>query len=246
MVVATAYNPLYSLRQKLVAYWDAEDASSVILSGSSVTMWRDKNAGFSAIQNGGSAQPTWSPTSFNGFPGVTFDGIDDTLLWTMPTLVPLPMFTKLCEVWIVVDQTSVGSDANGRTAVAYGNDIGVNGSRVFQVVFSGNVERIRGIVGTGVGSVTAQPAAVTYVGRHFTRMNVEAASITVISDNLGAATTSGVVNTPLPLRLRIGARESAAASQFWKGQIALVLITLPLTVNEAVRLSDYCQYRRRV
>ena len=69
-------------------WFDAADKSSIILSGSTVTQWNDKSGnGFDAV-NSSNAGPKYSPTGFNGLPGLLFDG-KTTLLRTEP-ISPMP------------------------------------------------------------------------------------------------------------------------------------------------------------
>lgn len=53
---------------------DASDGNTVTLSGSAVTAWADKVAGYSFTQATGAAQPAYAATALNGLPGVQFSG----------------------------------------------------------------------------------------------------------------------------------------------------------------------------
>ena len=68
-----AFSPL-SLGTSALAWWSADTLSSLALSGSSVITWIDRVAGLAPTQGTAGARPTYSATSFGGFPGVTFDG----------------------------------------------------------------------------------------------------------------------------------------------------------------------------
>jgi len=64
------------------ALWlDAADASTVTLNSSTVSQWNDKSGnGKNAFQATASLQPAYSATSFLGKPGITTDGVDDSLV----------------------------------------------------------------------------------------------------------------------------------------------------------------------
>ena len=64
-----------------VLWLDANDSSSVINSGGSVSEWRDKSGNnYHFTQNvDNSKRPLYSATSLNGMPSVTFDGSNDYL-----------------------------------------------------------------------------------------------------------------------------------------------------------------------
>jgi hypothetical protein len=64
-----------------LALWlDANDSSTLTMSGTSVSQWRDKSGnGCHANQATFTAQPTYSSTAFFSRPGITFDGSDDIM-----------------------------------------------------------------------------------------------------------------------------------------------------------------------
>ena len=72
----------------LVAWWDAQDAAHISLSGSNVTSWTDKKGGVVASQGTGANQPTWSATARNGKPGITFASASSHHLAFTPTGLP--------------------------------------------------------------------------------------------------------------------------------------------------------------
>ena len=71
-----------------LALWlDANDASTITLNGSTVSQWRDKSGnGRHASQATAANQPTYSATGLNGKSTLTFDGLNDTLKTTIPSL----------------------------------------------------------------------------------------------------------------------------------------------------------------
>jgi hypothetical protein len=70
---ASGFNPKNVLG--LAAWFDASDASSVTLNGSTVSLWGDKSGnGRNAIQDTALNQPTWLTNQQNGLPAITWDG----------------------------------------------------------------------------------------------------------------------------------------------------------------------------
>lgn len=72
-VTAIPWTP-FALGSALLAFWDAQVLSSFTFNTTNVASWTDQKASIVASQGTGSIQPSYSATSFNGGPGVTFDG----------------------------------------------------------------------------------------------------------------------------------------------------------------------------
>src|SRR5688500_3331977 len=77
--VGVGVSPVTILGASLLAWWTADRADLITLSGSQVTSWKDVVAGYDVVQGVGGSRPLWSATSFNGAPSLTFDAIDDEL-----------------------------------------------------------------------------------------------------------------------------------------------------------------------
>ena len=61
-------------------WYDASDATTVTLNGSTVSQWSDKSGnGFDAVQATATSQPTYNATTYNNKPALVFDGVDDIL-----------------------------------------------------------------------------------------------------------------------------------------------------------------------
>jgi hypothetical protein len=73
---------LWTPAQITTALWlDAADTSTINLNGSTVSQWNDKSGNSkNALQATESQQPTYSATSFLGKPGITTDGVSDSLI----------------------------------------------------------------------------------------------------------------------------------------------------------------------
>ena len=100
------------------ALWlDAADASTITLSGSTVSQWSDKSGnGFHVTQATASAQPTYSAASLNGLNTLSFDGINDTMATVVDTLPrsnsPRSMFVVYKPLRVIGDNAIVGQSLN--------------------------------------------------------------------------------------------------------------------------------------
>jgi hypothetical protein len=244
VVVLERFSPA-KLGGYLRAWWDAERAD-LITTSTGVSSWKDVVAGYDMTQATGAAQPMWSPTSFGGFPGVTFDGIDDCLASTdVALLAALPFNADPCEMWTVVQQDALAADATTRDIFTYGG-ASTQMSRRAERVVVGGVNRSRVLQGNGTTSDTAAgPTTVDFSTRHVVRCVYGAASISHYLDGIAGATTASVGGVG-QIRARMGATQVATAAQFWQGGIASVLVTLPLPEDKAAALHAYLMQRRRV
>jgi hypothetical protein len=76
-----------ALGSALALWLDADDASTITLNGSTVSQWNDKSGNArNASQATAVNQPTYSATGLNGKPTLTFDGLNDNLQATIPSL----------------------------------------------------------------------------------------------------------------------------------------------------------------
>ena len=73
-------------------WFDAADSSTITTAGGSVSAWNDKSGNArNATQATSANQPTHSTTGFNGLPGVTFDGTNDTMIHGLNTGGPFSL-----------------------------------------------------------------------------------------------------------------------------------------------------------
>lgn len=89
-----------------IAAWYVADRG-ITLNGSTVSQWADQSGnGYHLAQSTPDYQPTYSLTSFNGKPGVTFDGVDDylsnTSLPAIATGTDLPLTVVIAFNTVVV------------------------------------------------------------------------------------------------------------------------------------------------
>lgn len=76
---ASGFTPA-SLGATLSMWYDADDAASITLNGSTVSQWNDKSANARHISQGtASQQPTYETNKLNAKPAILFDGSNDIL-----------------------------------------------------------------------------------------------------------------------------------------------------------------------
>jgi hypothetical protein len=220
----------------LLALWDAERTDRLNLAGANVSAWTDLVGGYAPAQAVSGSKPIWSATSFNGRPGVTFDGTDDELTLTGS---PLPTGAAAGEIWMLCDQIATAADGLARCLFGYGGGT-ANARRIFRnIVTSAN--RAGVITGSGSAATTTNGSA-DFSGRHVVRAVIDGA-VQVISLDEGAATSAAIVPATNTDRLRIGANVSASASQFGSACISLVAVTSLLTTDQASQFARYLKNR---
>jgi len=232
------YDPITALGTDLVGYFDARRGDTITRSVGGVSEWRCAKTGYAAQQALGTAQPIYSPTSFNGDAGVAFDGVDDCLSGLSH---PYPL--SLFEVWMLLSQAAPGSDATQRFAFGMGNG-SANGATINRVQLSG-VGRIRGTVGNGTSAVISANNAVDFSSRHCARLIVSATGVIQEIDGNTVAEAAAVPSLT-NARFRLGAFINSVPSSFHSGQVAAVLITNLLSVGKADSLRPWLMSRRNV
>lgn len=221
-----------ALGASLVAGWDAERAD--LITGSSVSSFKDIVAGYDAVQAVGGSQPAYSATSFNGRPGLTFNGTSSELTYAATT--GLPVGATACEMWALVDQTALVADATIRFIVSWGGTASTNSRALRRTVSTLN--RGSTSVGNGSTAVLAPTVSVDFSGRHLIRGIVTATDTSAVVDNT-IGTTAAVVPATGTTRLRIGASTATSASAFWQGVISCVFITTALTAAQAAQMTAF-------
>lgn len=230
--------PFYptDLGASLYDMWDAE--RFVETSGGLVTSWASVKNGYSAAQGSAAAQPALLDSAFNGRPSVVFDGVDDEL--TYPGVGVFPVGSSPSEVWVLLDQQSIPSDALVRFPFAYGG-ASTNNIRGFRRVVSASENAVLANSGDGVSAITSAVAGVL-TGRHLLRGAFLAGSVTAYFDGTAGSTGSLTTNTGA-VRTRFGAQTANTAANFFKGAIAAVCITAPLDVSQAAQMTAYFKAR---
>lgn len=227
------------LGASLYDFWDAERSNTLTLSGAEVTAWASAKGGLSAAQATAANRPTWAANSFNGRPGVTFDGASDEL--TYAGVGALPTGATLGEIWALVDQNVAAADTATRTWFCYGGNGVLAYRRLYRAVASG-VNRAGTQFGTGAGGPAATNGNVDYSGRHVHRGIIDPSVRTDVDGNVGAGVATTVPATGTT-RVRFGATTDDVPSAYGKGVISFLAVTAPLSANEAARMLAYLKAR---
>jgi hypothetical protein len=229
------------LGTKLIAKWDADVTSSLVLSGASVSEWLDVIGGVNAVQSTSGFKPVLDPTGINSSAAVVFDGTDDHLTFTP---APFPGGSNPAGIWIVLNWMLPGATAspNGRGLFVYGATAGL-GRRYCgrSSVTSTN----RAVTATGdVGNFQAVDSAVDLLGVHVTRHQFTNNSITTTVDNVLATTTTPAANNVVGTRGRMGSNNVDPPGAFGGASLKLVLVTDgTLTASEETLMWAYLKSR---
>lgn len=229
---ARHWSPL-DLGPALLDLWDAENPASIALSGSAVASWSSLRHGYAASQAQPAARPLFAPDSFNGRPGISFDGIDDELTFTGPNILPLGNTPG--EIWLLADQQHTPAETGTRIAVAYGGATTADRRGISRLTSAGS-NRASGTVGNGasIAAVNA-PSAVEYLGPHVVRL--------IVGDLESQAHIDGLAGIPAPVtpatvfqRLRFAATSSTAPAAYFKGVFSMVAFTSILSAQQSAQM----------
>ncbi len=227
------------LGSSLVAWWDAERSDLITQSGGLVSAWRDVIGGYSMAQSSASLKPVYSSTSFNGRPGLTFDGIDD-LLAQNGYPASWPSGSDPSWLWGVVDQQRSNAVPGTGTIHQYGSSsTTANTRRSSRFVISGEN---RGGAGVGVSGTSDQHNAnVVFLGRHVLCSKITGTTLQASVDGVAGALSAATVNTTAAERTAIGGASNGG--NFWLGVINTVLLTLPLSAADEASLTAHLMRR---
>lgn len=234
---AGAFTPL-SLGADLYDMWDAEMPSTISTSGATVTEWRSVKNGYAATQAIGAAMPIYSAVSFNGRPGLLFDGLDDELTYAGTGVFPVGATPSV--IWMLVDQMALSADATVRVFGGYG-DTASNRRAVARVV-NGGVNRGRIDAGNGGGTVTGLNNAVDLSGRHVIKATFTATDMVIDIDGVAGVPTA-VVPATASTRFRIGAATAAVAANFASCIFSLLAVTNPLSATPDAQMLAFLKAR---
>lgn len=239
-------NPATILGDKLLAWWTADRLDLLTLSGSAVASWRDVKNRYDMVQAVSASRPVYSPTSFNGAPGLTFDGTDDEMTCTAAGfLAAMPTGAALGEMWGVAQQDEIAANTGVRILAGYGGDASTSRRAIERDVITGqNVPR--NTAGTGGGTVSVGQTSVNLSTRHVIRGRWTATAVLVSADN-GAEASQAAVPATSANRARIGAISNSSASNYWKGLVRdVVMLSGNLTGGEAAALYEWALPRRKL
>jgi hypothetical protein len=230
--VRPRWSPL-DLGDDLCEWWNADDTNRLSISGGAVATWTSVKG---LALTGAGAGRAWSATSFNGAPGITFNGTDDVFSATaaqgrIPNTSGFYMFG-------VVQQDALPADATTRIILNTGTS---NGARKYLSRFVVSaVNRVRGGVDT---STTSTGATGDFSGRHMVAARFEAATLSTYFDGAadGSVAAAPVTNSA---RARIGANQ-AGTGNFWSGKMRDVMVVRDtISATQLANLSAFLLARR--
>lgn len=225
-----------SLGTQLLAHWTTDNPALITESAGAVSSWKDTVAAYNMAQATGANKPAYSTTSYNGAPGITFDGTSDYLdLGSQP----FPSGVAVAEIWTIADQTEVPGVTGIKKIFEYGGGSATNRRGVSRTVVTG-VNRLRSYYdSTGVAVATVGDLS----GRHVTRTVFSATTVSQYFDGvLDGSATPSAPNTGTS-GARIGAN-LGTATEFWKGVVRDILITRALSASEVTALAAWAQARK--
>jgi hypothetical protein len=235
---AWAWTPT-ALGSALFAWWDTRRPDLITQSGGSVSSWKDIVSGLDATQGVGAAKPTYGATSFNGGPGISFDGTDDTL--ETIGIGPIPGGAGATDVWLLLDQAALVDDTAIRVSLSWGDSAANSRRDIRRYVSGGN--RANTYVGDGgAGGANTTNTTVDFSGRHVQRAIITATSVQQDVDGVAGSPTA-VVPATGTTRLRLGANSANTAGSPGNVIISAALITGPLTDAQAAQLYAYLNRR---
>lgn len=219
----------------LLAWWSADRNDLITVTGAGVSSWRDIINGYDMVQATDASRPPYSATSFNGAPGVTFDGVADHL-----TITPAPFPTGPCEVWAVFQDNA--ADATNRALFSYGSNNSFTSRRMVRVATTDLLQVLSG-KGTTPNVTVLSVGALT--GRHVARAIFDSNTIGVQLDN-EAIVSAAVAPSIEVVRARIGATPVDVASGFWNGIVRDIIVTNLMETVEANAMREYLMARRMI
>lgn len=220
------------LGAKLLAWWDAEDATTLTLSGSQIAAWADKVTATSLSQGIGGSRPLYNATGFNGRPAAMFDSIDDYLEIAS---VFLPIGADPCEMF-ALNNAPAAADTAVRVSFAYG--AAVNNDRRMRRQVTTGTGRFSPVVGTAT-QVSITVTDEVYEGDE---LGIALFHTTQISSQVYPSTTfftNAAVPATIGTRTRLGCNASASPGNYWSGAINSVIVTDELTTQERNNLIAY-------
>lgn len=227
------------LGSKLIFWFDAERTESLTLSGALVERWRDRKQGFVLEQVSTGFKPVFGLSSLNSRPAVVFDGTDDYMQAVPGTTLSssIPQGAAGSEIWSLAADTAVGvtgirmltstgTSAAGRRATGRASAVP-------------NVSNMR--IPTGSTS-TSVNGSTSLNGIHATRAVFANGASQMFVDQLTTPdiTSASALNST-DNSLIIGAL--TVTTSFWQGPVNTVVVTQPLSLEEAAQMMTYLKHR---
>lgn len=235
--VPTPWSPI-DLGDDLIAWWSADRDDLMTLNTAEVASWLDVVAGYELVQSTAGNRPAYSATSWNGLPGVTFDGSNDRLEMT-PLPAAFPSGDDPSEIWALASQDFENSTSGNKYLVSYGGAGGAVLQRGIrrEIQEGDNVALV--FVGNGSTGLTNRKLEPVYFGRHLARGIIGATECLIELDGSEAPAPTAAVPATGTDWFRIGATASGGAGGFWSGVVRDVVITHPLGSEQAEELRNY-------
>jgi hypothetical protein len=238
-IITSSVSPLTIFGGQLYDWLNADRADLLTLVGAQVAGWKGIITGNDYVQALAGARPIYGDTSWNGTPGIYFDGVDDELTYTG---MPFPTGSTACSIFALVDQQALPADTSARYAFGYGGDTNLVQRRIGRNVVSAE-NRLLGVSGNGTNGINSNTIG-DLSGRHAIRSVHGSATIIVQLDGIGVASVNVVPATGAS-RARIGAVPNATAAAFWQGGIKEIFIVAGgITAGQVSEANLYMQGRR--
>lgn len=217
----------------LLAWWDT--THGVTESSGAVSAWADKIGPYSAAE--ATNQPTYSATSFNGRPGITFDGSNDLLTVASQ---PFPSGTNPSEIFVVCDILADAATSGVQTIFSYG---GATTGVVRRITRAAN--NAINASGDNAGSVaSAQNAAQDWAGRRVIHGIFSGAEVQVGVDGGSLSSPVTAVSTTGTTRVRVGAGTNNTATSFAQVIVGHVIVTGALSGDMRARMNKWALWAR--
>jgi hypothetical protein len=239
-----ASSPAGFLGSLLLAWWDFTDPATVFTDtagttlaspGSAIARVNDKVGNYPLIQGTGTLQPLYQTDR-----SALFDGTDDYL--SFDGVVSLPVAAVPSEIHAAVRQDAAGATGAIMYAMAYGGGSS-NDLRGIGRQQSGGANR--GVVRVGSGAANTgvlAPATILAEGRRVIGGAFGATSSTAFVETV--SNSGAVVPATGATRIRMGATNANALSQWWTGKIITAVVTSPLTTAQRAQLYVYLAQKR--
>lgn len=237
------YDPIAALGSDLIEYWDASRADTLGVTTdatytNAVNSWTGLILGSNMANSTPGLKPIYEPTGMNGRPCIKFDGSAQYLTCTdSGLLAALPSGATASEMWMLLTQEALAADTTERYAGGWAGSSVITGRTISRIVTS-SVNRARGRTGIGASATSANDTVVDFSDTHVVRV-INGATVLGLEVDGGTKTTIAAVPSTTNTRFRAGAIPAAAASNYWQGRIAAILVTKSLTDEKATALHGY-------
>jgi hypothetical protein len=224
--------------------WYQASPTSVLASAGAVTQWQDSSGnGHHLVQSNPSVRPQYSATGWNGtLPGVTFDGVDDFLEYSVPNgrlLADLAGEDKPFSVLVTWEPLDLDADYD---LVQWDNGGANGGNSLIELrtnTTGPDEAKYRHRRGDGISSLLNTGSVKFTLGRRTTAFVFDGTALTIYDGSATHMNASANDRGPLTLvRFRLGHGDNTP----FNGRIAEVVITdYALTAAMYQSYRDYAQ-----